>query len=82
VLDAGLQRRPARQAPPHPIQVGPPLLDGSIAGEHASEPVDQVLEVAAQQEEGEQVRVGVDATVGGALVAGQERREPSAGEQD
>jgi hypothetical protein len=57
VFDACLQRVPARQAPPHPVEIAASLAFGPIVGEQGAQPVDQVVEVAAQQEEGDQVRV-------------------------
>jgi hypothetical protein len=56
-LDACLQRIPARQALPHPVKVRAPLLLQPVVAEQGTQPVDQVLQVAAQQEEGDQVAV-------------------------
>jgi hypothetical protein len=53
---------------------------GPIGGEHAAQQVDQVVEITAQQEEGDQVRVQVAAT-GGAFVAVGETLENLAGEE-
>ncbi len=56
VPDARLQRVPARQAPQHPVQVPATLPVGPVVEQQGTQPVDQVVEVAAQQEEGNQVR--------------------------